>query len=54
MDMENIVNSKVQKLEATFTGQMKTLLATQQKTAQNFAPAPSADEKRTAAQVEEP
>jgi hypothetical protein len=43
----------VQKLEAAFTAQMQTLLATQQKTAQNFAPAPSADDKRPAAQVEE-
>jgi hypothetical protein len=51
--MENIVNSKVQKLEAAFTAQMQTLLATQQKSAQNFTPAPSAVEKRTAAQVEE-
>jgi hypothetical protein len=32
---------------------MQTLLATLQKTAQNFTPAPSADDKRTAAQVEE-
>jgi hypothetical protein len=32
---------------------MKTLLATQQETAQNFTTAPSADDKRTAAQVEE-
>jgi hypothetical protein len=30
-DMENIVNSKVQKLEAAFTAQMKTLIATKQK-----------------------
>jgi hypothetical protein len=51
--MENIVNAKVQKLEAAFTAQMQTLLATQQKTAQNFTTAPSADDKRTAAQVEE-
>jgi hypothetical protein len=41
MDMENIVNAKVQKLEAAFTAQMQTLLATQQKTAQNFTTAPS-------------
>jgi hypothetical protein len=52
-DMENIVNAKVQKLEAEFTAQMQTLLATQQKTAQSFTTAPSADDKRTAAQVEE-
>jgi hypothetical protein len=52
-DMENIVIAKVQKLEAAFTAQMQTLLATQQKTAQNFTTAPSADDKRTAAQVEE-
>jgi hypothetical protein len=32
-DMENIVNAKVQKLEAAFTAQMQNLLATQQKTA---------------------
>jgi hypothetical protein len=48
-DMENIVNAKVQKPEAAFTAQMQTLLATQQKTAQNFTTAPSADDKRTAA-----
>jgi hypothetical protein len=30
-DMENIVNAKVQKLEAAFTAQMQNLLATQQK-----------------------
>jgi hypothetical protein len=35
-NMENIVNAKVQKLEAAFTRQMQTLLATQQKTAQNY------------------
>jgi hypothetical protein len=52
-DMENIVNAKVQILEAAFTAQMQTLLATQQKPAQNFTTAPSADDKRTAAQVEE-
>jgi hypothetical protein len=52
-DMENIVNAKVQKLEAAFTAQMQTLLATQQKTAQNFTPAPSADETRSGAQVED-
>jgi hypothetical protein len=51
--MEHIVNAKVQKLEAAFTVQMQTLLATQQKTAQNFTPAPSADDKWTAAQVED-
>jgi hypothetical protein len=43
-DMENIVNAKVQKLEAAFTAQMQTLIVTQQKTAQNFTTAPSADE----------
>jgi hypothetical protein len=37
--MEKIVNAKVQKLEAAFTAQLETLLATQQKTAQNFTPA---------------
>jgi hypothetical protein len=52
-DMENIVDASVQKLEAAFTAKMQTLLATQQKIAQNFTPAPSADDKRTAAQVEE-
>jgi hypothetical protein len=52
-DMENIVNAKVQKLEAAFTAQMQTLLATQQKTSQNFTTAPSADDKRTAARDEE-
>jgi hypothetical protein len=46
--MENIVNAKVQKLEAAFTAHMQTLLSTQQKTAQNFTPAPSAVDKRTA------
>jgi hypothetical protein len=51
--MENIVNAKVQKLEAAFTAKMQTLLATQQETAQDFTTAPSADDKRTAAQVEE-
>jgi predicted dinucleotide-binding enzyme len=51
--MENIGNAKVQKLEAAFTAQMQTLLATQQKTAQNFTTAASADDKRAAAQVEE-
>jgi hypothetical protein len=51
--MENIVNAKVQKLEAALTAQMQTLLATQQKIARNFTTAPSADDKRTAAQVEE-
>jgi hypothetical protein len=51
--MENIVNAKVRKLEAACTAQMQTLLATQQKTAQNFTTAPSADDKMTAAQVEE-
>jgi hypothetical protein len=45
--------SKVQKLEAAFTAQMQTLLATEQKTAQTFNPAPSADNRKTAAQVEE-
>jgi hypothetical protein len=52
-DMENIVNSKVQKLEAAFTAEMKTLLATKQKTAKSFTFAPSADDKRTVAQVED-
>jgi hypothetical protein len=52
-DMENIVNAKVQTLEAAFTAQMQTHVATQQKTAQNFTTAPSADDKRTASQVEE-
>jgi hypothetical protein len=52
-DMENIVTAKVQKLEAAFTAQIQTLLATQQKTAQNFTTAPSAVDKSTAAQVEE-
>jgi hypothetical protein len=51
-NMENIVNSKVQKLEAAFTAQMQTLLATQQKIAQTFTFPPSADDKRTASQVE--
>jgi hypothetical protein len=51
--MENIVNAKVQNLMAAFTAQMQTLVATQQKAAQNFTTAPSADDKRTAAQVEE-
>jgi hypothetical protein len=44
--MENIVNAKVLKLEASFTAQMQNLLATQQKTAQNVTPAPSADDKK--------
>jgi hypothetical protein len=52
-DMENIINSKVQKLEAAFTAQMQTLLATQQKRAQKIAPAPSVVDRRTAAQVED-
>jgi hypothetical protein len=52
-DMENIVSAKVQKLEAAFTAQIQTLLATQQKTAQNFTTASTADDKRTAAQVDE-
>jgi hypothetical protein len=52
-DMEKIVNNKVQKLEAAFTAQMQTLLANQQKAAQNFTTAPSADDKKTASQVEE-
>jgi hypothetical protein len=52
-DMKNIVKAKVQKLEAAFTAQMQTLLATQHKTAQNFTTAPYADDTRTAAQVEE-
>jgi hypothetical protein len=52
-DMENIVNAKVQQLKAACTAQMQTLLATQHKTAQNFTTAPSADDKSTAAQVEE-
>jgi hypothetical protein len=52
-DMENIVNAKVQKLEAAFTAQMQNLLATQQKTSKNCTTAPSADDKRTAAQVDE-
>jgi hypothetical protein len=52
-DMENIVNAKVLTLETAFTAQMQTLIATQQKTAQNFTPAPSADDKRAALQVEE-
>jgi hypothetical protein len=52
-DMGNIVNAKVQKVEAAFKAQMQTLLATQQKTAQNFTTAPSADEIRTTAQIEE-
>jgi hypothetical protein len=43
-DMENIVNAKVQKIGAAFTAQMQTQLATQQKTAQNFTTAPSADD----------
>jgi hypothetical protein len=43
----------VQKLETAFTAQMKTLVATQQKKAQNFTPAPSVYEKRTAAPVED-
>jgi hypothetical protein len=51
--MENIVNAKVQKLEAAFTVQMQPLLATRHKTAQNFTTPPSADDRRTAAQVEE-
>jgi hypothetical protein len=38
-DKENIVSAKVQKREAAFTAQMQTLLATQQKPAQNFTPA---------------
>jgi hypothetical protein len=38
--MENIVNAKVHKLEAEFTAQMQTLLATQQKTAQNLLTLP--------------
>jgi hypothetical protein len=41
------------KTRGKITTQMKTLLATQQKRAQNFTPAPSADDKRTAAQVED-
>jgi hypothetical protein len=45
--MDNIVNSEMQKLEAAFTAQMQTLLATQQKNAQNFTPASSADGKGT-------
>jgi hypothetical protein len=52
-DMENIVNAKVQKFEPAFTAQMQTLLATHQRTALTFTTAPSADDKRTAAQVEE-
>jgi hypothetical protein len=44
---------KCKKHEAAFLAQMQTLLATQQKTAQIFTTAPSADDKRTAAQVEE-
>jgi hypothetical protein len=52
-DMENFVDAKVQKLEAAFTAQIQTLLATQQITAQNFATVPPANDKRTAAQAEE-
>jgi hypothetical protein len=51
-EMKSIVNAEVQKLEAAFTAQIQTLLSTQQKTAQNFTPVPSADYKRTSAQVE--
>jgi hypothetical protein len=51
--MKNIVSAKVQKLDAAFTAQMQTLLATQQKTAQNFTSAPSANDKRNEAQVED-
>jgi hypothetical protein len=51
-NMENIVDAKVQKLEVAFTAQLQTLLATQQKRSQNFTAAPSADDKRTAAQVD--
>jgi hypothetical protein len=51
-DMENISNSKMQNIEAVFTAQMQTLLATQQKITQNFTPAPSADGKGTAESAE--
>jgi hypothetical protein len=47
--MENIVNSKVQKLAAAFTAQMQTWVATYEKNGQKFTPAPSADDNRTAA-----
>jgi hypothetical protein len=44
--MENIVNTKVQKIEAAFTAQMQTLFATQQKTAQILLPLPLQTTKR--------
>jgi hypothetical protein len=38
--MENIVNDNVQKLEAAFTAQMQTLLATQHKPSKIILPLP--------------
>jgi hypothetical protein len=53
-DMENIVNAKVQKLEAAFRAQIQTLLAIQQKTGQNFTTAPSADDKGQQPRLKKP
>jgi hypothetical protein len=53
-DMENIVNAKARKLQAAFTAQMQALIATQQKTAQNFTTAPSADDKGQQPRLKKP
>jgi hypothetical protein len=52
-DRENIVNAKEQKLEAAFTAQMQTLLATQQKQLKNLLPLPLQTTKGQQPSVEE-